>query len=163
MSKKVQRRSYDQQTPRPAAITPHMMGDLQDAFDHFNRTLFENALPRDVVITLQRRANSRGHFGPGSFASRDDTLQKPEISLNPDHFRDRTDEAVCSTLGHEMVHLKQYKLGKPSRRHYHNKEWAAEMKLIGLQPSSTGAPGGKETGQQMSHYIIPGGAFQLAF
>ena len=37
------------------------------------------------------------------------------------------------------------------------------MKAIGLQPSSTGMVGGKETGQQMTHYIIPGGAFAQAF
>jgi hypothetical protein len=33
------------------------------------------------------------------------------------------------------------------------------MKDAGLQPSDTGAPGGKETGQHMSHYIIVGGLF----
>ena len=37
------------------------------------------------------------------------------------------------------------------------------MKAIGLQPSNTGMVGGKETGQQMSHYIIPGGPFAKAF
>jgi hypothetical protein len=36
------------------------------------------------------------------------------------------------------------------------------MKAVGLQPSSTGAVGGKETGQQMAHYIIPG-PFTAAF
>ena len=37
------------------------------------------------------------------------------------------------------------------------------MKAIGLQPSNTGAVGGKETGQQMTHYIIAGGPFAKAF
>ena len=37
------------------------------------------------------------------------------------------------------------------------------MKLIGLMPSNTGAVGGKETGQRMSHYILPDGAFAQAF
>jgi len=36
------------------------------------------------------------------------------------------------------------------------------MKEIGLQPSSTGEPGGKETGQTVSHYIIPGGRYAKA-
>jgi hypothetical protein len=31
-----------------------------------------------------------------------------------------------------------------------------------LHPSSTGEPGGKETGQKVSHYIIPGGAYAQA-
>ena len=34
---------------------------------------------------------------------------------------------------------------------------------IGLQPSSTGMVGGKETGQRMSDYIIPNGEFTKAF
>jgi hypothetical protein len=40
---------------------------------------------------------------------------------------------------------------------------AAKMKLIGLQPSSTGMVGGKETGQHMDHYIIPGGRFEQVY
>jgi hypothetical protein len=31
------------------------------------------------------------------------------------------------------------------------------MKEIGLHPSATGEPGGKETGKHMSHYIVSGG------
>jgi hypothetical protein len=37
------------------------------------------------------------------------------------------------------------------------------MKGVGLQPSSTGAVGGKETGHRVSHYVIPGGLFAKAF
>jgi hypothetical protein len=37
------------------------------------------------------------------------------------------------------------------------------MKSVGLQPSSTGMVGGKETGQRMSDYIIPGGPFTKAY
>jgi hypothetical protein len=62
-----------------------------------------------------------------------------------------------------MTHVWQHVFGKPSARGYHNKEWAAKMKSIGLQPSSTGMVGGKETGQRMSDYIIPGGPFTKAY
>ena len=58
--------------------------------------------------------------------------------------------------------LCQHEKGRPSGS-YHNKEWAAIMKGVGLQPSSTGAVGGKETGHRVSHYIIPGGPFAKAF
>lgn len=34
------------------------------------------------------------------------------------------------------------------------------MDEIGLTPSNTGEPGGKRTGQQMDHYVTPGGAFE---
>jgi hypothetical protein len=36
------------------------------------------------------------------------------------------------------------------------------MKQVGLYPSKTGTFGGKETGQQMMHYVISGGAFDKA-
>lgn len=51
---------------------------------------------------------------------------------------------------------------KPPRRAYHDKQWGTKMKEIGLYPSSTAQPGGKETGQKVSHYIIEGGAFDRA-
>ena len=37
------------------------------------------------------------------------------------------------------------------------------MKSVGLQPSSTGMVGGKETGQHVSHYVVPNGRFARAF
>jgi hypothetical protein len=45
--------------------------------------------------------------------------------------------------------------GIPPRRSYHDRQWAATMKEIGLRPSTTGEPGGKETGQSVTHYILP--------
>ena len=37
------------------------------------------------------------------------------------------------------------------------------MKEIGLQPSTTGEPGGKETGQSVTHYILSDGRFAYAY
>jgi len=37
------------------------------------------------------------------------------------------------------------------------------MKEIGLQPTTTGEPGGKEVGQSVTHYIIPGGLYAAAY
>ena len=68
-----------------------------------------------------------------------------------------------STLAHEAVHVLQEVRGTAPKRNYHNKDFAAQMKDRGLYPSNTGAPGGKETGASMSHYIIPGGAFELSY
>lgn len=85
-----------------------------------------------------------------------------EISLNPDLlFRPIVD--VMSTLVHEITHLWQEEFGQPSRGGYHNAEWAQKMEAIGLMPSHTGKPGGRRTGQQMSHYVIEGGPFEVAF
>jgi SprT-like family len=147
---------------QPIGITTVEYGRLQVGYEHFNKTLFEGELP-DVFITYQRKAHSRGYFSPDRFSGRVGTLGQHELALNPDSFVDRTDELIASTLVHEMVHVWQHALGKPSARGYHNKEWAAKMKLLGLQPSNTGHVGGKETGQQMTHYIIPDGPFTQSY
>jgi hypothetical protein len=60
-----------------------------------------------------------------------------------------------------MAHAWQWHFGKPSRSGYHNKEWAAKMREIGLMPTDTGEPGGKQTGQRVTHYIVEGGPFAL--
>jgi hypothetical protein len=61
-----------------------------------------------------------------------------------------------------MVHAWQQTHGKPDCS-YHDRQWAAKMKEIGLHPSATGEPGGKETGKQMSHYIVSGGPYAQAY
>jgi predicted SprT family Zn-dependent metalloprotease len=135
---------------------------LQTAYDHFNRELFGHQLP-DCLITLQRKDKRMyGYFWASRFAETGGAGRTDEIAMNPQRFTAASIEAVLSTLAHEMAHLWQQHFGKPSRAAYHNKEWAAKMKAIGLQPSDTGAPGGKETGQRMTHYIVPGGAFAIA-
>src|SRR5262249_47443792 len=62
----------------------------------------------------------------------------------------------------EMTHLWQHHCGKPGRGSYHNRQWADQMKTIGLHPSSTGKKGGKETGDSVSHYIVPAGLFETS-
>jgi predicted fused transcriptional regulator/phosphomethylpyrimidine kinase len=37
------------------------------------------------------------------------------------------------------------------------------MERVGLMPSDTGAPGGKRTGQRMTHYVAEDGPFARAF
>ena len=86
----------------------------------------------------------------GASASKDGKEVTDEIALNPSHFRDRSTEQSLSTLVHEMTHLEQHHFGKPSRAGYHNKQWAGMMKAVGLIPSDTGAPGGKEVGQKVT-------------
>lgn len=144
------------------AISKIEYGALQQAYDYFNAELFGNSLPH-VFITLQRHAGSRGYFHAEIFEGRKDKKRAHELALNPDNFFDRTDREILSTLAHEMAHVWQQEHGKPPRRCYHDKEWAAKMKEIGLQPSDTGKEGGKETGQSMTHYIIEGGKFDRAF
>jgi SprT-like family len=146
-SKKTQRRSYERAADQPVAITPVEYSGLQEAYDHFTRELFDGQLP-DVFITYQRKANSYGYFSPDRFTGRLDKTGRHELALNPDGFVNQSDQQVCQTLNHEMTHVWQHAFGKPSACGYHNREWAAKMKTIGLQPSSTGMVGGKETGHR---------------
>lgn len=153
--------SYER-TDKSPAITPIEYSGLQEAYDHFNGEPFNGQLP-DVLITYQRKAHSLGYFAADRFSSRTEKFAKHELALNPDGFIDKTDKQICQTLVHEQVHVWQKAHGKPASRGYHNTEWAAKMKTIGLQPSSTGMVGGKETGQRMSDYVIPGGPFERTF
>ena len=142
-------------------ITEGEYRSFQHAYDFFNAELFGGTLPQ-VLVTLQRHAKAYGYFSPERFVGRVEKEAAHELALNPDHFA-RTDELILSTLVHEMVHVWQQVHGKPPRRCYHDRQWAAKMKEVGLQPSDTGEPGGKETGQTVSHYIIKGGPFAQAF
>jgi hypothetical protein len=144
------------------AITPAQYRAFQEAYDFFNAELFAGSLPH-VLVTLQRHANALGYFSPDRFTARTEKAAAHELAMNPDSFTGRTDEEILSTLAHEMAHVWQQSHGTPPRRSYHDQQWAAKMKEIGLRPSDTGQVGGKETGQSVSHYIIPGGAYAKAY
>jgi hypothetical protein len=144
------------------AITMVEYGGLQAAFSFLNDKLFDGAL-KNVVIALQRRAHSGGHFSPDRFTSRAGDGAHHEISLNPDGFVGRTDEYIVSILLHEMCHEWQHHFGKRPSRAYHDKQWAAKMESLGLMPSNSGMVGGKRTGAQMSHYVIQDGLYAQAF
>lgn len=135
---------------------------LAMAYDFFNRELFASGLP-PCLITMQRHKGAYGYFSGERFASLSDPKEiTDEIALNPAHFATQNPTKVLSTLVHEMVHLWQHHYGKPPRKGYHDRQWAAKMHEIGLIPSSTGKIGGKETGQKMHHLIEEDGLFALA-
>jgi predicted SprT family Zn-dependent metalloprotease len=139
--------------------TQSQFGAYSAAFDYFNDALFGGHLPHSM-LNFSRKAGSVGFFAPDRWSRGGDRTH--EISLNPD-LLDMNPREVFQTLVHEMVHLWQRTYGKPASRGYHNREWAVAMKRVGLMPSSTGKPGGSTTGQKMSDYVIPGGAFEQAF
>lgn len=130
------------------------------AYAFFNKTLFDDELP-PCLITMQRHRKAYGFFAGKRFALGEKEIID-EIALNPSHFA-RGPLETFSTLVHEMAHLWQAHFGKPSRNGYHNKEWAEKMHEVGLVPSDNGEPGGKETGQKVSHYIADNGAYSSAF
>ena len=131
--------AQDERIPRPPPITPIEYIGLQRAFDFFNVMLFEESLP-DVMMTLQTH-NSGGYFWPDRFIERTSAQTKQhELALNPDAFTSSTSEFIASVLVHEMVHLWQHTHGNRLRPGYHDRQWGAKMKELGLYPSSTRAP-----------------------
>lgn len=140
--------------------TQELFGTLQNAYDYFNQELFNNELP-ECLIVVHRKRNAHGYFWGEQFNNHDGK-KLDEIALNPETM-DRPNKILFSTLVHEMCHLWQHHFGNPSRRGYHNKEWANKMESVGLMPSTTGKPDGKKTGQRVTHYIIDKGNYEAAF
>ena len=138
---------------------------LQQAFDYFNEKLFKDSLPQ-VMLTLNRERNTFGYYVPSIWTDDNGVEQWGEIALNPDYILkdgERTDKEVYATLVHEMCHLWQEYDGSAPRRCYHNKDFAEKMERVGLITSSDGTPDGKRTGQRVTHYIVEGGPFDMAF
>jgi SprT-like family len=129
-------------------------------FDYFNRELFQGAVP-DVLLAFSGHARSGGYYADRKWQKAEAT--SGEIALNPKALSAMEPEFLAALVVHEMTHAWQFAHGTPGRRGYHNREWADRMEALGLQPSATGHPGGKRTGGKMSHYVLEGGPFQLAF
>lgn len=145
--------------------TAEQFSAYQAAFDYFNRTLFAGQLA-PVILNFSRKAKSLGFFAAerwGKQEGEDGRAKRHEISLNPSYLAMRPARETMSTLVHEMCHLWQQDHGTPPRGGYHNREWGSKMESVGLMPSNTGLPGGKKTGDRMTHYIVEGGAFAKAF
>lgn len=143
-------------------ITSEFYTNLDRAYAFFNDRFWGGALP-PCLMTLQRERQTMGYYTDKAFGHVDGGDQfAHELALNPNMF-DMGDRETLATLVHEMVHVWHYNTsGKQPTPGYHDRVWGAEMKRIGLHPSSTGAEGGKETGWKMSDYVIPGGMFEAA-
>ncbi len=142
--------------------TTRQYGQYQKLYDYYNHQLFGSELPECLLILSRKTARMCGHFSHERWQDTDGK-KTHEISLNPVYLATATDQDICQTIVHEMVHLWQFEYGKPSRPGYHNTQWANKMESVGLMPSHTGKPGGKKTGQQMADYAIDGGVFMQAF
>src|SRR5580704_14785532 len=76
--------------------------------------------------------------------------------MNPDTFTGRSVEEILSTLAHEMAHVWQQSHGTPPRRCYHDQQWAAKMKEIGLLHRDTGRATGEGEESQQNENHLPG-------
>jgi SprT-like family len=149
-----------EQPPLPSP-TGEQFAAYQALAHYFNEQLFGGSLPPIFLNFSRKGRRTRGFFAPNRWEKADATTH--EISLNPQLLKERSPIETAATLVHELCHLWQFSFGNPSRAGYHNREWADKMEAVGLMPSHTGAVGGHRTGQQMTHYILPGGPFEQAF
>jgi hypothetical protein len=142
-------------------LTKEFYNNLQIAYDYFNEKLFDNELPLQTLITLNRKANAYGYYRKNSFTNQN-CENICEIALNPDGFN-RPIEEVLSTLVHEMCHLLCDTRGYVIRKGHHSKQWCTLMKeQCGLQPIS--CKDGKDCndgGAKMTHRILEGDLFDL--
>ena len=142
------------------APTDEAYGELQRAYNYFRVELFRSEVPHCLITLPQTSDRVMGYFSPSRF-ERKTGRETDELAMNPAHLRNRPLMEVLSTLVHEMCHVWQHHKGKPGRGRYHNRQWGTKMKEVGLQPSHTGKPGGRETGDHMTHYIVAGGQFEV--
>jgi predicted SprT family Zn-dependent metalloprotease len=135
---------------------------INRAYDYFNATLFHDDLPSCVLTVGESNRKYGGHMIAWKWIQNE--IDKPyhQIMLSLQSFAYEPKE-VYGILVHEMVHLWQFEFGTPSKNRYHNKEWAFQMQTVGLVPSDTGLPDGRQTGENMSHYIKEAGRYEVAF
>ncbi len=135
---------------------------LEEAFNHFNEVLFDGELPCPL-ITLQRKARSRGFFTPQKFIHRSiEGLHLDELALNPKAFHGQPDEFILGFLVRLMCSAWQHHCGHAGRPGYHNSEWAQKMQAVGLEPTSAQTDRTAQTGDRVEHSIVPGGPFDTA-
>ena len=138
---------------------------IQEAYDFYNKELFYpvfGQLLSPVMLSLNDNYKrvSYGYYAFDKYKDEEGNLLSL-INLTPEYLT-RTFIKVMGTLVHEMCHHYQYTLGvkKGKRTAYHDKEFAEIMERVGLICSTTGEPGGKQTGRRVSHYVLDGGAFE---
>lgn len=83
-------------------------------------------LPHPVVSLEEDRLSRKGHYRP-----KDGYALIHNINLNP--LAHVNGEEAAETLGHELVHLWQYHIGRPMQRNYHNAEFHERMRLYGIE------------------------------
>jgi hypothetical protein len=137
-------------------------GALQKAYDYFNAFLFSGSLPPVMLVLCRGGHQSATCYIPGAWTDDLDNSIS-QIKINPATLLIGPARNVYARLVHEMCHHWQHNSGKPGRNGYHNKEFAAKMKSLGLQCTSNGKANGKPTGQHITELILEDGSFDSAY
>ncbi|MFA5952589.1 MAG: hypothetical protein WC807_20180 [Hyphomicrobium sp.] len=150
----------------PDRPTPQAYGDLEFAANVFNERLFGGKVP-PILFSYARKPRSAGYFSAERFAKRGGE-HAHEVGLNPKFLEALGDYKALAILTHVLCLVHRYEFGPLNRkggrggRGYHDQAVADIMRSVGLMPSHTGEPGGRETGHSIRHYVIPGGPFDVA-
>lgn len=152
--------TYGKNLPPP---TTQIASEFQQAFEFFNRDLFDSVLP-NCVIVIDRLKKAHGMFCPKRWDQRDGKRDVHEIRIDTSRLvkEGKGDKDVLGTLVHEMAHLAIEHAGYGPKKAYHCKRWAALMNDLGLKPMAIvkGVPvKDKETGANCTHAIVKGGPF----
>jgi hypothetical protein len=163
---------------RPAisnvAPTLEAAEQFQNAFQFFNRELFNNKLEQCMITWQSHKVGkgwARGFFAPDRWGRAKGEQPVHQISLCPITHGERDTRATLSTLVHEMCHQWVEQIGKGKVKPFHCKNWVKEMEVVGLQPiilKGDGTPATdkdgnpKKTGKNATHEIIKGGRFDEA-
>jgi len=140
--------------------TEQLYSRLDSAVAFFNTRLFRSELP-NLLITVQRNQKGIAYFDPNRWGS-SEGKSAHELAINSSSITSLSLLQLFTILCQQMSICWQHVHGNPSRRGYLNRELAEKMISIGLQPSSTGKPGGKTTGQNLACYPIEDGEFLKA-
>lgn len=102
------------------------------AFNHFNKELFEDKLPK-VIITIQTRGRKKcyGWFWKNRWNENGNPVH--EINMSAENIN-RTKDDQCETLIHEMVHLYNaiHNIEDCNTLQYHNKHFKSAAENAGL-------------------------------
>ena len=148
--------------PKPAYVPPtiEIAQAYQNAYDYFNRQLFEptfgERLP-DCVLNLSRKRGAAAFFWADQWNDVKDGSKLAEISMVPEH-TNRPLIELMATLCHEKAHFKDFLDGTNAKGGYHGKSWFKIMYLLGLP--------GKALSKSMlkvTQEIDPDGAFVQVF
>ena len=97
-------------------------GLFQFIFDFYNFEIFKGDI-KNCIIVITRQKSVAGHYCYERwFSAKDKEID--ELAINPSLFVKAPLMEICQTVVHEMCHAWQFHFGKPSRKGYHNKEWA---------------------------------------
>jgi uncharacterized membrane protein YgcG len=124
------------------------------AFDWFNEKLFDGQLPRPMLC-LTRNANVIGGYFNKDKWHDEKGNGIHEIAINANMMEQGNVVELMHTLIHEMLHLKQEVVGKPSRHGYHNSEFADWAEAMGLECKDVKTK--QRTGHMIATKILDGG------